>query len=107
MVGRKKDEMAPVSVAITSVGQVTIPKVFRDALGWEDRVLVEKKGNTVVLRREKSYRERLEEIDKSWTPEERKRIQENAGKTAHELMEESLETEEGRKFAEEWFGEKF
>ena len=34
MVGRKKDKMAPVSVAVTSVGQVTIPKAFRDALGW-------------------------------------------------------------------------
>ena len=64
MVGRKKDEMAPVSVAVTSVGQVTIPKAFRDALGWGDRVLVEKKGNTVVLKKEKSYREKLEEIRK-------------------------------------------
>ncbi|MBQ3468326.1 AbrB/MazE/SpoVT family DNA-binding domain-containing protein, partial [Candidatus Saccharibacteria bacterium] len=34
MAGRKKDKMAPVSVAVTSVGQVTIPKAFRDALGW-------------------------------------------------------------------------
>ncbi len=107
MAGRKKDKMAPVSVAVTSVGQVTIPKAFRDALGWGDRVLVEKRGNTVVLKKEKSYREKLEELWDSWTPAEKKRIRENAGKTAHELMEESLETEEGRKFAEEWFGEKF
>ncbi|MBQ8991962.1 AbrB/MazE/SpoVT family DNA-binding domain-containing protein [Candidatus Saccharibacteria bacterium] len=91
------------SLAVTQVGQVTIPKVFREALGIKNRVTMEKRGEELIVRREKTDREVFAELDAMWTPEERRRIKANAGKTARELIEEDLRTPSGKRYFEQTF----
>ena len=83
------------SVAVTKAGQMTIPKVIRDALGIADRVVVDRKGDKIIVQREKSLIEKLEELDAQRTPEQIKAIQENAGKTANQLRKEFDESPAG------------
>ena len=101
MVGR--EDKTSVSVAVTSVGQVTIPKMFRDALGIKDRVNIRRRGDEIVIQRAKTGEEIFAEIDSMWTPEQRERIKANAGKLAKELIAESLETPEGQEYFRQTF----
>lgn len=60
----KNGEKMSFAVAINSSGQATIPKVVRDFLGvvpGENRLIFDFEGKKVVLKREKSRRELLEE----------------------------------------------
>lgn len=103
MVGRKNSEMI-YNATITSVGQVTIPKPIREALNLLDRVTIERRGDEVVLKREKTLKEKLEEIDSLVTPEQKRLMKQNAGLTVREIREKMLQTPEGRKFDREWYG---
>ena len=104
MVGRKKTEGMVYTMSVTSAGQVTIPKEIRDELGITDSVDVEKKGDKVMMVRTKTLRERMAEIQATFTPEMKKKIKENAGKTANQLREEMEKTPEGRAYARRVYG---
>lgn len=90
---------------VTSVGQVTLPKIWRDALKIVDRVRIEKKGNTIVIKKADDLREGLRKAQALITPEERARIQKYAGMTASEYREWFDNTPEGIKHRKEEYGE--
>ena len=97
------------SVAVTSAGQMTIPKALRDVLGISDRVRVDKRGDEIIVKREKTREEQLREsfdrMDSLWTDEERARIKENAGLTYKQTIEDLEKTPEGRREIEAEYGE--
>lgn len=103
MVGRKNENMT-YTMSVTSAGQVTIPKNMREALGITDSVEVEMKGDKVIMTRTKTLRERMAEIQATFTPEMKKRIRENAGKTANQLRRELEATPEGKEYARRVYG---
>ena len=103
MVG-KKEEKTVYEVAVTSVGQMTVPKKVREELGIFDRATIKKVKGGYLIQKEKTAREIAQEIWDSYTPEERRRIKENAGKTARELREEIMESDEWLEEVEERYG---
>lgn len=103
MVGRKNNKMV-YTMSVTSAGQVTIPKEIRDALGITDSVEIERKGDEVIVTRAKTLRERMAEIQATFTPEMKARIKANAGKTANQLRQELEQTPEGREYARRVYG---
>ena len=90
---------------VTSVGQVTLPKIWRDALEIVDRVKIEKKGDTLVIKKADDLREGLRKAQALITPEERARIKKYAGMTASEYREWFDNTPEGIKHRKEQYGE--
>lgn len=104
MVGSKKSNNMVYTMSVTSAGQVTIPKEIRDKLGITDSVEIERKGEEVIITRTKTLRERMAEVQATFTPEMKRRIKENAGKTVNQLREEMEKTPEGRKYIEEFYG---
>lgn len=107
MVGKKEKKMT-YSVAVTSAGQMTIPKVFREMLGITDKVEVDIDKDKIVVKRQKTneeiVREVMAELDASWTPEQRKAIKENAGKTARQLRAEWEASPEVAEYYREKYG---
>lgn len=104
MKGKKMTTTATITAPVTSVGQVTLPKVWRDALGIVNSVKIEKKGNAIYIKRAEDYKEKLAKAHALFTPEEQKRIQKYAGMTASEYREKYGNTPEGQKYMEEQYG---
>lgn len=96
------------SVAVTQAGQMTIPKILRDKFGIGARVTVDETDDAIVVKREKTRREQLEEtiayIDSLWTDEERARMKKYAGLTFEQTIDEMEKTPEGRRAIEAEFG---
>ena len=86
MMGRKEEKVY--DVAITSVGQMTVPKAVREDLGVVNRARLRKVKGGYLIEERPSDDEILDKIHRSFTPEERERIQMFAGMTARELREE-------------------
>ena len=105
MVGEKGKNMT-YSVAVTSAGQMTIPKAIREALGIVDRVVVDRKGDKVIIERERTTEEILEEAHKALTPAMRRRAKRIGAKTASELREDILNSKEWAKYVKEKYGVK-
>ena len=105
MKGKKMTTATTITAPVTSVGQVTLPKVWRDALGIIVKVKIKKKGNAIVIEKAEGLREQLAKAHALITPEERKRIQKIAGITASEYREKYGNTPEGRKYMKEQYGE--
>ena len=107
MVGKKEKKMT-YSVAVTSAGQMTIPKVFREMLGITDKVEVDIDKDKIVVKRQKTDLEIFEESSRefyaSLTPEQKKAIKENAGKTARQLREEWEASPEAAEYYKEKYG---
>lgn len=103
MVGRKSKDMIT-SVAVTSVGQITLPKVMRDAYGIVDRVDIKSTKDGILVVKAKSLDEKLAELRASFSPELKERIKANAGKTASELRAEMLKTSEWAEHTKEHYG---
>lgn len=101
MVGRK--DITSVSVAVTSVGQVTLPKAFRDALGITDQVDITRRGEEIIVKKARTDDEIFADLRAMQTTVQKERIRANAGKTANELIKESLETPEGREIFRKTF----
>ena len=96
------------SVSITSAGQVTIPKVFRDALKLGKKVDVEMRGDEVVIKREKTREEEvsqmfsdLEDILADVKLSDTKQF---AGMTHSQVIDELEKTPEGRAAIEAEYG---
>ena len=104
MVGSKKSNNMVYTMSVTSAGQVTIPKEIRDKLGIIDSVEIEQKGDKVIIERTKTLRERMVEIQATFTPEMKARIKANAGKTANQLRKELEATPEGQAYARRVYG---
>ena len=92
------------SVAVTSVGQVTLPKVMRDALGIVDRVSVEQRGDEIVIKRQKTVDEVLDEVRAIFADEKREKFKELKGKTAGEIRQEGLKGKQWQEYTKEHYG---
>lgn len=59
------------TVKITSKGQMTLPKEFRDALGVNegDQVILVRKGKQVILQSAKEFQNRVEELERQFEKE--------------------------------------
>lgn len=101
MVGSKEKKMV-YDVAITSVGQMTVPKAVREDLGVVDRARIRKVKGGYLIERQPSLQEILKKIRDSYTPEQRERIMANAGMTASEMR---ARAEWDDNFYEEYKGE--
>ena len=93
---------------MTKTGQVFFPKAVRVALGLEPgtRVTLNLKNNSVAIDRIKTVEEvsrALEELRASLPESAKQKIRENRGKTAGEIREEWLKSEEATKY----YGEKY
>ena len=114
----KEGENMTYAVAINRSGQATIPKAIREALSLvpgENRLIFEKtKEGQVILKREKSRREMLEEsLEKIWAitseeekknPEFAKNRRKYAGMTFNEVRDAYDATPEGKKEFNEKYG---
>lgn len=85
---------------ITSTGQITLPKHIRDILGVNpgQRVIFKTQKDAVTIEREKTAEEVSAEIQTLITAEMRKNWQKNAGKTASEIREEWLKSDEAKEY---------
>lgn len=105
------------AVAINSSGQATIPKAIRDLLGivpGENRLIFDIKEGEVVLGKEKSRAEVLEEtMQRIWkrreeaerqNPEIKKAREKYKGMTFNEVRDAYDATPEGKKEFEEKYG---
>lgn len=99
----------PYTVAVTSAGQMTIPKVLRDKFGIKSSVLVDEDHGTITVTRQKSPAEELKDafakIDALWTAEEKVRNQQLAGTTYKDAVNDLEKTPAGRKAIEAEYGE--
>ena len=102
MVGSQENK--PVSIAVTTAGQMTIPKTMRDELGITDRVEVEKDGDKIIVTRAKTLDERLAQIDQLLKPSQLKAMRAAGGKTANELRSEMEEDGELDSYTKEHYG---
>jgi antitoxin PrlF len=59
------------TVKITSKGQMTLPKEFRDALGVSegDQLILVRKGKQVILQSAKEFQKRVEELERQFEKE--------------------------------------
>ncbi|PTM51713.1 AbrB/MazE/SpoVT family DNA-binding domain-containing protein [Desmospora activa] len=59
------------TVKITSKGQMTLPKEFRDALGVNegDQLILVQKGKQVILQSAKEFQKRVEELERQFEKE--------------------------------------
>ena len=93
---------------VTKTGQVFLPKAVRLALGLEpgSRVSINLKKDTIAIERKKTleYVENtLEKLRASLPESAKEKIRQNRGKTAGEIREEWLKSEESTKY----YGEKY
>ena len=113
----KNGEHMSYAVSINSSGQATIPKAVREYLGvvpGENRIIFEIKDGCVVLKKEKSRREQLEESLKKIDEITRKAEKRNPkiielrerykGMTFNEVRDAYDATPEGQKEFEEKYG---
>ena len=104
MVGKKEGKMS-YSVAVTSAGQMTIPKALREMLGIGDHVLVDREDDKIIVRREQTAEEILDELHALFTPEERRQMKEDyGGRLAKDILNEYYQTEEYQKRMKEEYG---
>ena len=115
----KNGENMSYAVSINSSGQATIPKAIRDLLGvvpGENRLIFDLEGKKVVLKREKSRREMLDETMKKIEAINRRAERRNPkikemkerykGMTFNEVRDAYDATPEGKKEFEEKYGHK-
>jgi len=59
------------TVKITSKGQMTLPKEFRDTLGVSegDQLILFRKGKQVILQSAKEFQKRVEELERQFEKE--------------------------------------
>lgn len=113
----KNGENMTYAVAINSSGQATIPKAIRELLGivpGENRLTFEVVKGKVILGREKSRAEMLDEsMEKIWrnleeaerrNPEIKKAIETYRGMTFNEVRDAYDATPEGKREFEEKYG---
>ena len=113
----KQGETMTYAVAINSSGQATIPKAVRDLLGiipGENRLTFDIKDKKVILGKEKSRKELLEEsLKKIWDSNEKLKrtnpkfaeaFEKYKGMDYEDVMDAYYETEEGKKEFEEEYG---
>lgn len=85
------------TVKITSKGQMTLPKEFRDALGVNegDQLILIRKDNQVILKSAKEFQKRVEELERQFenealeaglTKEDYKSIQNDRSNYGNEYM---------------------
>jgi len=90
------------SSTITRSGQITLPKPLRDLLSVKpgQRIAFTAHEGEVTIKREKTLDEIFADFDairkKHTTPEIAAKIKRDAGKTAHELMDEYWDSPEGQ-----------
>ena len=99
----KGDKMRVIA-SVTSVGQVTIPKAWRDALGITGRVVLDKRDERIIIELDEGFDAKMSNIRKKFSSKTRRLVKKNAGKTAAELRQEILETKDGKKYMEEQYG---
>lgn len=92
------------SVAVTKTGQMTLPKVLRDKFGITDRAVIDEVEGEIVVRREKSTEEILDEAYAKFTPEERRKAKEIGGRLAKDLLAEYRKTNAWKRYAKEKYG---
>ena len=100
------------SLTINQNGQITIPAILRKTFFKDGKVSLffREKEEEVVLKKEKTFKEILSEIDarrekaERENPELKKLRKENVGKTVNEMIDEYCESEEGKKWLEEEYG---
>ncbi|MBQ3309205.1 AbrB/MazE/SpoVT family DNA-binding domain-containing protein [Candidatus Saccharibacteria bacterium] len=94
--------------AVTKSGQMSLPRDVADALGVEygkSRVrLVVKKDGTVMIKPVKNVMERFRELRKRFTPEQKRLIRKNMGKTVAELRRQWDNSPEGKAYYKERYG---
>lgn len=96
------------NAAVTKSGQVSLPRDIAKQLGisyGKDRLryTVQKNG-TVIIRREPTFWESLEDLQSSLSPEQQKTAQRLAGKSVNELKEDWADSPAGQKEFKERFG---
>lgn len=108
MSGKKFVPTEVYRVQLNSHSQITIPKEMRKDLeiGPDNFIYLFVKGNKVLIQKELSWGEFRGQMDKivEELPEDAKKImagQAKSGKTDDELMEEWLESPEGKAYLEE------
>lgn len=92
------------SATLTRTGQITIPKAVREALGVKpgQRIVFNIEKKTAKIERQKTVDEITDEIHALVPDYARKNfIEKNAGKTASEIREEWLKSNEAREYYEE------
>lgn len=59
------------TVKITSKGQMTLPKEFRDALGVTegDQLILVQKGKQIILQSAKEFQKRVEDLERQFEKE--------------------------------------
>ena len=97
------------TAAMTSTGQVTLPKELRVFLGVDGakRITFIKEKDEVLIKRKMSYKEFRAELDKHISPEVRRIIKEDRKKgitTIRQIREEIAKSPEEKKRLEEKYG---
>lgn len=90
---------------MTKTGQVFFPKAVRVALGLEPgtRITLHLKNNSVAIERAQTVEEIAKKFQATFSKETKEIIAKNRGKTAGEMREEWLKSEESTKY----YGEKY
>ena len=101
--------MTRYTAAMTSTGQVTLPKELRVFLGVDGakRITFERKKDEVVIKKKMSYKEFRAELDKHITPEVRRIIKEDKKKgitTVRQMREEIAKSPAEKKRLKEEYG---
>ena len=88
------------SATLTRTGQITIPKPVREALGVEpgQRIVFNIKKKSANIERQKPLEEITKEIHALVPDYVRENFKKNAGKTAGEIREEWLKSDEAREY---------
>ena len=98
------------TTTITKSNQITLTKPAREALGVKagEQLIVETKGDSVVIRRRPSVEEFLAKLDaiheKYKTPESERTRKKYAGMTVNEMKEAWANSPEGKKYFKEKYG---
>lgn len=94
------------TVALTKSGQMTLPKALREFLGVEGakRVTIRQEKDRVTIQRFPTEAEFRARMDAGITPEVRRHIEANRGKSTREMIDEYLNSPAGQKEMEEKYG---
>lgn len=88
------------SATITKTGQITIPKPIRELLGVEpgEKIVFNTKKKAIKIEKQKTAAEIAKEIDALFSDEVKENFRKNAGKTAGEVREEWLKSDEAKEY---------
>lgn len=102
MVGEKGHKVY--SVAVTSAGQMTLPKVLREKYGIFERAEIDEVDGQIIVRRAKTTREILDEAYAMFTPKEKRIAKSVGGRLAKDILAEYRQTDKWKKYAKEKYG---